>query len=190
MFDYFGVLISVILGMGLTHLLKGLAKLIHSGREIRLYWVHVVWTANVLIFVLAIWWGMYWWRGLQNWTFEWFFFISLYSTALYMWASLLYPPEFGQGLDFEEHFFEKKSWFFGIQTMMILMDIPETVEKSVLNLRPIPEQYFALIPVLLLISIVGLATNNRRVHAGLSVAWLISTLSYIFLAPTAKIVEH
>jgi hypothetical protein len=70
------------------------------------------------------------------------------------------------------------------------MDIPETVEKSVLNLRPIPEQYFVLIPVLLLISIVGLISNNRRVHAALSLAWLVSTLSYIFLAPTAKIVEH
>jgi len=37
-------------------------------REVRPYWVHVVWSFNVIIWVLAIWWGMFWWHGLQEWS--------------------------------------------------------------------------------------------------------------------------
>ena len=54
MFDYFGVLISIILGLALTHLLRGLAKLIQMRHEVEPYWVQIVWTLTVTIFVLAI----------------------------------------------------------------------------------------------------------------------------------------
>lgn len=53
-FDYFAVLISVILGLALIHLLRGLVKLIQMRREITHYWVHIIWTFNVIIFVMAI----------------------------------------------------------------------------------------------------------------------------------------
>ena len=49
MFEYLGVLIAVILGLSLTHLLRGLSKLIHLRRTCRVYWVQVVWTINILI---------------------------------------------------------------------------------------------------------------------------------------------
>jgi hypothetical protein len=48
-FDYFAVLISVILGLALIHPLRGLAKLIQMRHEIKPYWVHIVWTFNVII---------------------------------------------------------------------------------------------------------------------------------------------
>ncbi len=48
MFDFFGVLISVIFGLALTHLLRGLGRLIQMRHETRLYWVRIVWTINVV----------------------------------------------------------------------------------------------------------------------------------------------
>ena len=47
MFDYFAVLISVILGLALIHLLRGLAKLIKMRHEITHYWVHTLPAAQV-----------------------------------------------------------------------------------------------------------------------------------------------
>jgi hypothetical protein len=58
MFEYLGVLIAVILGLSLTHLLRGLSRLIHMRRTVKPYWVQIVWTVNILIYVLAVWWGM------------------------------------------------------------------------------------------------------------------------------------
>ena len=93
------------IGLALTHLLRGLAKLIHLRRTVRPYWVHVVWTINILIYVLAIWWGMFWWNKLQVWTIEEFLFIIGYSIVVFMLASMLFPWDFPHGLDFEEYFF-------------------------------------------------------------------------------------
>ena len=151
MFDYFGVLISVILGLALTHLLRGLGRIIQMRHETRSYWVHIVWTINVVIFVLAIWWGMYWWKGLMDWTVEWFFFIAMYAVTIFMWAYVLFPAEFAPGVDFEAFFYANRRWFFGLQTVVVLMDLPETLQKAAMHLRPVPPQYLYVIAARLLI---------------------------------------
>ena len=46
------------------------------------------------------------------------------------------------------------------------------------HLRDVPATYFVFIPTLLLINLVGLSTSNRRVHAALSVTWLIVIIGY------------
>jgi hypothetical protein len=129
MFDYFGVLISVIFGLALTHLLRDVGRIIQLRQETQAYWVHIVWTLNCVIFVLAIWWGMYWWKGLQDWSAEWFFFIAGYAVAIFMWAYVLFPAEFAPGVNFENYFYENRRWFFGIQTVVFLLDIPAVREN-------------------------------------------------------------
>ncbi len=41
--------------------------------EVEPYWVQVIWTVTVTMFVLAIWWGMFWWKDLEHWNIEYFF---------------------------------------------------------------------------------------------------------------------
>ncbi|MGH3428157.1 MAG: hypothetical protein ACRDQZ_11430 [Mycobacteriales bacterium] len=191
MFDYFAVLISVILGLALIHPLRGLAKLIQMRHDVRPYWVHVVWTFNVIIFVLAIWWGMFWWRGLQELSSEWFFFLIAYAILLFMWAALLYPPEFSRGMDCESHFFSHQRWFFGIQVVVVLMDIPETLVKGAAHLRAVPKEYPVLIAVLLGISVAALISTKRRVQGFLSIALLLITLGYTFFIPVmSRVAGH
>jgi len=190
MFDYFGVLISIILGLALTHLLRGLGRLIQLRHETKLYWVHILWTVNVVVFVLSTWWGMYWWKALEAWSFPWFFFIAGFAIAVFMWAYLLFPAEFSPVVDFNAYFFANRHWFFGIQTVVVLMDVLETVQKGVMHLRPMPTLYAYSIAGLLIVSIVGLFTDKRRVHATLCVAWLLIALGYLFLSSTARIAAH
>src|SRR5260370_41704378 len=99
---------------------------------------------------------MYWCKALEDWSFPWFFFITGYAIAVFMWAYLLFPAEFPAGVDFDAYFFANRRWFFGIQAVVILMDIPETVQKGVMHLRPVPSLYAYTIASLLLGSIVGL----------------------------------
>ena len=183
MFDYFAVLISVILGLALIHLLRGLAKLIQMRKDITHYWVHIVWTFNVIIYVLGIWWGMFWWRGLQELTVQWFFFLIVYAILQFMWAAMLYPPEFSRGMDFQNYFLSNKYWFFGIQLAVILIDIPETLVKGARHLRAVPKEYPIFISVLLAISVVALLSSKRRVQGVLGITWLLVILSYLFFIP-------
>jgi hypothetical protein len=190
MFDYFGVLVSVMFGLALTHMLRGVGHMIELRREIRPYWVHLVWTLNVVVFVLAIWWGMYWWRGLEEWTSEWFFFIASYAVAIFMWAYVLFPSELSAGVNFESYFYANRRWFFGIGMVVFLMDIPETLRKGVLHLRPVPAVYPYVIAGYLVMSGIGFISANRRVHNVLCVAWLLLTLGYLFFSSLERIAAH
>jgi hypothetical protein len=190
-FDYFAVLISVILGLALIHPLRGLAKLIQMRHEITHSWVHIVWTFNVIIYVLGIWAGMFWWRGLQELTIEWFFFLIGYAILQFMWAAMLYPPEFSRGMDFQNYFLSNRYWFFGIQLAVVLTDIPETLVKGAKHLRAVPKEYPLLISALLAISVVALLSSKRQVQGLLGITWLLVILGYLFFIPLmSKLAGH
>ena len=188
MFDYLAVLIAIILGLALTHLLRGLTRLIELRHRARIYWVQVVWTLDVTLYVLAVWWGMYWWKGLHEWTFQLFLFLSVYAITMFMLASLLFPHECDHETDFEAHFFEQRKWFFGQMFVTFLLDIPETVGKTVMGLRAFPHEYPAFLAAILLIAGLGFLTDNRRVHRVLPVAWLLATLAYEILSLLDRVV--
>jgi hypothetical protein len=188
MFDYLAILISIILGLALTHLLMGVSRLIQLRHRVRLYWVQLLWTVNVILYVLAIWWGMFWWKHLQVWTFPEFFFLAFYSIVLFLLASMLFPHECEEGLDCEEHFFRNKNWFFGIQLTATLLDIPETLFKSYDGLRSAPREYFAFIGALILIDIVGLWSRSRKVQAALPLLWLALIVAYETVTSIHRIV--
>jgi len=189
-FDYFGILVSIIFGLALTHLLRGIAKQLVMRGAVKTYWVHQLWTVNVVFVVLALWWGMYWWKGLQEWPAGWFFFLSLYAMVVFLWSAMLYPPELQEGFDFEQYFFRTRRRFFGLMTLAMALDVPETLGKQWWHLRPSATSYPLFITALILISIVGFLSSNRRVHAGLCVATFVLMVYYEFLTSLARIASH
>jgi hypothetical protein len=190
MFDYLGVLISVILGLALTHILTGWARQIELRRQVRLYWVQVVWSVGIVVYVLALWWGMFWWRHLTVWPVELFFFLAAYTIALFMLATILSPTRTPEGMDFEAHFFANRRWFFGVFLLCLLFDIPETLAKGVEHLRDVPVLYRIFMPVWLVIAVSGLVTANRRVHAVLAPAYLASLLGYLVISSLERIIAR
>ena len=187
MFEYIGVLISVILGLGMTHLVIGVSKLIQGRDSIKIYWVHVFWTGNILIHILAIWWGMYWWNDQLDWSIFYFLFITLYSIVLFLLATMLYPWDTSRNEDYESYFYKNRVWFFSIQLVAWLLDIPETLFKGASDLRDVPADYTVFIGSLVLICALGIATDNRRVHMVLPVAWVFIVVGYLSFTTLAKI---
>jgi hypothetical protein len=187
MFDYFGVLVSVIFGLALTHILRGLAKTLQLRRQCRTYVPHLIWSLNVILFVLESWWGMFWWRNLADWTFDWFLFISFYAIVQFVWSYMLYPPEISEGTDHDRFFFDNRQWFFGLAILVLLMDIPEVLVKAKLGLRPMPSQYPIVSSALIVIGVVGFFSKNRRVHAVLPVAWLVVFYGYALISAIHRI---
>jgi hypothetical protein len=175
------------MGLGITHLLIGVSKTIHYRDSVRVYWVHSVWTANVLFFIVVIWWGMFWWSSLERWGFYQFLFVVLYAIVLFLLASILYPWELAQDFDFQEHFFRNHRWFFGIQAFAWCIDIAETTLKAGAGLRDLPQLYLLFIPTLLILSLVGAVTSSRKYHAVFSVVWAISMLTYLGLTTLSNI---
>ena len=178
-FEYLGVILSVIMGLGLTHILAGLSKTIHHRNSVKPYWVHTLWTFNTLIYIIIIWWGMFWWSNQQDWSFFQFLLLILYAIVLFLLASLLYPWDLPTDFDFETHFFDTRPWFFSVLAIAWLIDIPETVSKSQDSLRDLPPGYAVFSGTLIATSIVGALWSNRTYHKIVAVLWGVVIIVYL-----------
>ena len=105
-FEYVIVLISIILGLGITTILTGVAELIKHTRPVTLYVPYIVWI--LLIFVLHIqdWWVSYRLMEEKVWTLPLFLLIILYPINLYILAHLLFPAGLSNAFNSKEFFLE------------------------------------------------------------------------------------
>ena len=186
-FEYLGVFISVIFGLGVTHILAGLSKMIHDRETIHVYWVHVVWSINVLVLMLAVWWGMFWWSTLEQWSFFQFLYIVFYAITLFLLSGILYPWDQPKNYDFKTHFIRNRGWFFGIQFVGWLIDIPETTMKAGEGLRGLPPVYVGFVSALLLLCATGAITKNLKLHAALCILWSVIVVSYLGFTTLSQI---
>ena len=54
-FEYVAVMVTVVLALGLSHLLTALASMLVHPERVRLYWVHSVWILSILALHLQAW---------------------------------------------------------------------------------------------------------------------------------------
>lgn len=181
-FEYIGVLISVIMGLGITHLAVGASKLIQNRDTARPYLPHALWTLNTLLYILMIWWSMFWWSNLEDWTVPHYLGITLYAIVLFLLSAMLFPYDMERNIDLEAYFFKNRTWFFGLMILGWLLDIPETLGKDYSGLRAIPPRYFVFVISMIGLGVVGISTTHRRVHEALPIAWLILVVSFASLS--------
>ena len=186
-FEYLGVLLSVVIGLGLTHLLTGLSKTIHHRATLHLYWVQLMWVFNIALYIVAVWWGMFSWSGQSSWGFLQFLFILSYAILLFLLASLLFPWDMSPDQDLEDHFWRTRAWFFGVFTVARLIDIPETLLKEQVGLREIPAEYAVFALVQLGLAVVAAITPNRSFHAVYAIFWAVSSIGYLTLTILGQI---
>ena len=178
-FEYLGVLISVIMGLGITHLAIGASKLVQNRDQCKPYLTHSLWSIAVLLYILIIWWGMYWWSKHVDWRAYQYLFITLYALTLFFLSALLYPYDMDKDIDVEAYFFKQRRWFFSVFIIAWLLDIPETLSKGQTALRDVPPDYLVFIASHISICVIGLITENRAVHLALPIIWIVVTLIFI-----------
>lgn len=90
-FEYVTVLISIILGLGITQILTGIADLIHKSDRVKIYWPHILWILFVLILHIQEWWVTYELKNYQPWRLPTFLFVMAYPVNLFVLARMLFP---------------------------------------------------------------------------------------------------
>ena len=175
------------MGFGITHIAAGATKLIQHRDQVRFYWPHALWTVNILMYILMIWWGMFWWSRLEDWSAFGYMFIAVYAVVLFLNASMLYPWNMEKNIDVREFFFRNRLWFFGAHLLAWLIDIPETLAKDAAGLREVPADYGIFVAILLSIAATGLFSGNRYVHRALPVIWFFVVGYYVFLSAVGQI---
>lgn len=90
-FEYVTILVSIILGLGITKILSSLAELLYDFRRVRFFWVHSIWVVLILYIHVQEWFILYELKDYPTWKLPVFLFILLYPITLFLAASMLFP---------------------------------------------------------------------------------------------------
>ncbi|MBO9519070.1 MAG: hypothetical protein J7493_13470 [Porphyrobacter sp.] len=175
------VLISLVLGLGLTRLLTGIARLMEHPDRHKLYPTHLVWVAILILTIMHFWWWEFALIRL-NWNFALFAFVLMYAFFYYLLGSMLFPEDMKEYSGFEDYFISRRKWFFGLFAVTFVADFIDTLLKGGRYLETLGLEYMIQVAVLIVLSVVAMFTANRRFHLAFASIYLVYMISWIVRA--------
>lgn len=164
-FNYVMVLASVIIGLAVTHLLQGVAKLIQHPERGKLYWIHLLWVALMFLNALFLWWWEYQLSNLNHWTFELYVFVLSFAVVLYLICAVLVPNELGDYASYRAYYYSRRRWLFGLLLLFSLMDFADSAIKGPAHLASLGWLYLAVVATRSSLLLGAIKTRNAKYHA-------------------------
>ncbi len=181
-FSYISIVPSIVIALGITRLLTGIGRILEKRKKVHTYWVHLLWSLNVFLFMGLNWWVMFRWEPQPTWTFPLFMFLLLTPTVSFLLTVILFPDPFEEPImNFKENFYEDHRWFFALAAMLPLLDFVDTVLKGVPHLLTQGPLYIITILLMTVLSIVAVVTKNQNYHKFFSVFFLIYISVFILI---------
>jgi hypothetical protein len=177
-FNYVMVLASVIIGLAVTHLLQGVAKLIQHPEREKLYWVHLLWVALMFLNALFLWWWEYQLSTVHHWTFELYVFVLSFAVVLYLICAVLMPSELGSYATYRAYFYSRRRWIFGLLLLFSMMDLVDTAVKGWTHLLSLGWPYLTVVATRSALLLGAMKTRNARFH-GVVVVLFIGQLAVL-----------
>jgi hypothetical protein len=176
-FDYVMMLTAIVIGLALTHLMQGVARILENPRGTRVWWVHLLWVAHLGLMSVFWWWFEFRLRLIETWTFQLYAFVLSYAFLIYLICALLFPSDLGDHGDFKEYFLSRRRWFFGMLIAALVVDVLDTLAKGTAHFASLGIEYPLTQAGLVLLCIIGLISPRERVQAVV----VILALGYLIL---------
>lgn len=179
MFEYIIVLISIVIGLALTHLMQGIAGLIqHPGRD-RIWWVHLVWVAYWFQSVVFWWWFQFRLQMIETWTFATYAFVVCYAFFMYLVCAILFPKDL-EGYDgYQDYFMSRRRWFFGMLMAWAVLDVVDSSLKSSDRVASLGVEYVITGTALIIVPIIGMIIRRTAVQGAIAILMLGLQLSLV-----------
>jgi len=176
-FEYVSVFISIILGLGVTQILTGIADLVHQNERVKIYWPHLIWILLVLILHVQEWWVTFELRNMEKWRLPVFLFVLLYPVTLFILARLLFPFGLNEGtIDLKQFYFQNYRRIFLFGSLLALLSIIDNLllrNYAILDL-------LAQSTVFLLLSLMAIIKNSKPwLHKSVAVFMILFLIGSI-----------
>lgn len=178
--EYLSVLVSIIVGLGISHLLGGVGRMIVERRRVRPYWMSLA--ATGFVFLAHVQW---WWSTINSGrhlgsNFFGFLFFLLAPIGLYLLAVLVLPDfdDLPGTVSLREHYYDNHGWFFGVGAALPLLNALRNVfvEDSPLWNEDRPFELTGFVVLL------GAAlTRSPRYHAFAMTVTVVSFVAMVVL---------
>ncbi len=178
-FEYVAVLISIIVGLALTQILRGVGRMVTTKDGPRPYWVHLVWTLYFFILIVLFWW---WEFQLEtvDWSLSIYLVVITYATLLFF-SSLMVQPGSLEGISsYREYYYSRRHWIFGLLIAIYLWDFVDTVMKGENHFLGLGTEYLVLTGTIITASAVAIITPNERYHKVFAVVWIIVWPAFMY----------
>jgi hypothetical protein len=180
LFPHLRIVMGMVIGLGITRLLAGVAGFIqHPGRA-KVYSVHLLWVASLLLEFIEFWWWQFKLFEVSDWSFMTFVFIISYSIVLYLVAALLFPDNVAEYDGYEGFFMSRRKWFFSLYASTFVFDLFDSMLKGDVYFSRFSLEYVFEIPLGIALCAIAIWTPNRRYHFWLALGHFIYQIGLIW----------
>lgn len=172
------VVLSIILGLSITTLLRGLASIIEHPARRGWSWIHLCWVVWTLVSVVTFWWWEFRLGEIQRWTFEVYLFVIAYCASWFMLCTLLFPDDLREYGSYGNYLLQRRGGFFGMLAVVTLLDLGDTALKGHSRWQMLGDAYLLHTVLMLLIAGLGVALKTRRAHLLLALTALVYQVAY------------
>ena len=175
------VLISIIVGLSIAHVMLGVGGIIDrktAGPPLKLGLAHGIWLAFVFLWSIQFWWWEFRFSEIiDEWTLGLYLFLIGYALTLFLLSVILVPRSWDAVSDLDDHFLERRVWFYWAFAAGSLIDVVDGLLKGGTTYI---EQLGPSIWILWFVSgaaiLVGLRSKNLRHHEIAAAAVFVSQL--------------
>lgn len=179
-FDYVMMLAAIVIGLALTHLMQGVARIVEHPKRVRVWWVHLLWVAHMALMSVFWWWFEFGLRLTPVWTFQLYAFVLGYAFLIYLICALLFPSDLGNHADYKDYFLSRRRWFFGMLIAVLVVDVLDTLAKGTAHFASLGLEYPISQAAFASLCIAGMISRRDRVQAVI----VILALGYLILRVT------
>lgn len=115
LFEFLMILVSVVIGLGVTEILTGWANLLRARTRVRFYWIHVLLQLGVFFALLQQWWEFWDLEGMGEITFLAVLVVLGPPILLFLIAHLVFPGAADEA-DLEAYYFAQSPLLWGLAT--------------------------------------------------------------------------
>ena len=178
-FSYLSVLLSIIIGLGLTQVLTAMGRIIRHRDRVRADWLPLLWAAVLLVVYVQVWWAMFGLRHVPEWTFAMFIVVLAQAATLYLMAAVALPEQVeDQHIDLSEYYNRQHRWFFGFFVATLVVSVIKDVVINGSVPAPVNLGFHIFLAAA---SVSAIVVRRRRYHEVVGVASAVAFAAYIGL---------
>lgn len=182
-YPHIRTVMGMVIGLGVTRLLSGVARIVqHPGQHL-LYPVHLAWVVSVLLSLIHFWWWQFGLFQIETWTFGTYLFVISYAILLFMQCAILFPDSLQDYRSYKDFFLGRRAWFFGLLATTSLFDVVDTMLKGKEHFSRFAGEYLVRTPFLVILCIAAAKTSSEKFQicfVALAIAYQISWIFRLF----------
>lgn len=155
-FEYLMVMVSIILGLSLAQVLRGLSKIARSQKGSVVVTIYGVFLFSAHV---QVWWAFWDLSVVPEWNFVYFFLLILVPSGLFACTELLFPMATTAETNWNTHYESVRKWFLSVLALWVVLAAVQT--RIFLGL-PLAHPYRIIQISVLGLTLAGIVLPGRR----------------------------